>query len=240
MKIEEVMPKKLLFVSLLLFSTGVIFFLISFTKKEVCGQSNTESPCCPCLPAANSNTNTVIAFNPNTNRERLLNRQVDNSGNSALVSDTNTKTNSNPDSCCKYQKKTISLPKVNSSVAPLLKIILEQRAEHNTNYMEYAEYFGIRIGSIIYYFREDNESVRNLGTKKDESNEPEICGRYSMVESFPTDNNLQVTANGGINLWRNFGGRWKAVMDVGDWTYPEIYPLIMTKAEMTCLRRITE
>jgi hypothetical protein len=118
-----------------------------------------------------------------------------------------------------------------SKTAPLLKAIL---AEHTNNYMEFAEYFGISIGTKNYYFREDNESIKNIGSKETDTKMPEICGRYVMVYSFPIDSNLSEIANGGTDLWRNFNGKWKSVMDVGDWTNPNIYPLIMTKAEMEC------
>lgn len=223
------MPKKLLFVSILLVSTGVIFFSILFSEKSVCGQSNSNS-CCPCFPSGVKESN----INRNTNTEKLLNRNTGEKMSDASNYKANTANFYNPNTKIVDKKKTLSLPKVNPRIAPLLKKILEQTAEYHGNYMEYARYSGIKIGATNYYFREDNESIKSIRTEKNDSNEPEICGRYVMVESIPVDDDLTVIANGDTNLWRNFNGKWKAVLDVGDWTYREIYPLIMTKPEMQC------
>ena len=230
------MTRKLLLVSVLLFSAGAIFFLTLFSEIEVFGQTNTESPCCTCASSTGNLTIPDGSYSYDTNRERLSNRQIDNSGNSMLViANTNT---SNQNSCCQYQKKTISLPEVNFRIAPFLKAVLEH--QDSGNYMEFAEYFGINIGTKNYYFREDNESIKNIGSKEADTKKPEICGRYVLVYSFLINKDLNITADGAAVIWRNFGGKWKPVMDVGDWTYQEIYPLIMTKAEMNCLKAIEQ
>lgn len=223
------MPKKLLFISFLLVSTSVIFFLILINEKQVCGQSNTNS-CCSCVGNTSQNSN--------VNSERLLNLKKNGNFNEKVPNKPSNFDYS--DTRMVKKQKAISLPKSTSKALPLLKTILEQTAEYDGNNMEFAKYFIIGIGSINYYFREDNESIRNVRIEKQDSNNPEICGRYAMVDLIPIDDELKQIGGGQSDIWRDFNGKWKLLLSDTVLVNREIYPLIMSQEEMNCFGAIVK